>query len=112
MQLLRQSLALCPTRVQAGAREEGREGVHHPRKSWEPDPHFRVALNAVVTLGRSDDFSRPLSDTLPLCEQNQSVSGNSPKGYDVSPPLNVTILQQVEAEPEGTLVTRFPVITP
>lgn len=108
MQLLRQSLALRPPRVQARAREEGREGVYHRKKFWELDPHFRAALNAV---GRSDNFSRPLSDTLPLCEQNQSVPGNTPKRYDVFPPLNATILQKAEAELEGTLVTRFPVIT-
>lgn len=47
MQLLRQSLALRPPRVQARAREEGREGVYHRKKFWELDPHFRAALNAV-----------------------------------------------------------------
>lgn len=52
-------------------------------------------------MGRSDDLSGPLGDTLHLGEQNPGVSGNTPNKCDVSLPFNPPILQRGKQTPEG-----------
>lgn len=60
-----------------------------------------------MTLGKSNDSSGPLGDTLSLGEQILSVSGNTPKNYNVYLPSTFPFYRKGKKNPVGTLTTRL-----